>query len=127
MGQALLVGLGGFAGSILRYLISGYVQGLNNNITFPVGTLAVNVLGCLVIGSLSQLADSRALFTPEARLLVFVGVLGGFTTFSTFGNETLYLARGDQTFLSVLNVASHVLLGLGAVWLGRAVAYFLWR
>jgi CrcB protein len=127
MGQALLVGLGGFAGSVLRYLVSGYAQGLNNNSTFPLGTLAVNVLGCLAIGMLSQLADSRAIFTPEARLLVFAGLLGGFTTFSTFGNETLDLARNGQLLLSVLNVASHILLGLGAVWLGRVIASFVWQ
>jgi CrcB protein len=127
MGKLILVGLGGFVGSVLRYLVSGYAQGLSGSAAFPIGTLTVNVLGCVAIGALSQLADSRGLFTPEARLLIFVGVLGGFTTFSTFGNETIHLAQDGQTFGFLLNVAAHVCLGLGGVWLGRTAAYALWR
>jgi CrcB protein len=127
MTKILLVGIGGLVGSILRYLFSGYVQGLSQSAAFPFSTLAVNTLGCLAIGFLSQLSDSHGLFTPETRLLVFVGLLGGFTTFSTFGNETLYLAQDGETMASMLNVAAHLSLGLGAVWLGRAVAFWLWR
>lgn len=127
MGKVLLVGLGGFIGSILRYLFSGYIQQLSQSSTFPFGTLAVNAAGCLIIGLISQLADVRGVFTPEARLLIFVGVLGGFTTFSTFGNETFNLAQDGQTLPSLLNIAAHLTLGLGAVWLGRALAYWLWR
>lgn len=121
------MGLGGFIGSILRYLFSGYIQQLSRSSAFPFGTLAVNAVGCLIIGFLSQLADVRGVFTPETRLLVFVGILGGFTTFSTFGNETFNLAQDGQALPSLLNIAAHLALGLGAVWLGRAVAYWLWR
>lgn len=127
MGRLLLVGAGGFLGSILRYLASGWVQRWLQTASFPFGTLAVNVLGCLVIGFLSQLADARGVFTPETRALVFVGVLGGFTTFSTFSNETFNLLRDNEVIPALANLSAHIVLGLGAVWLGRALAYWLWR
>lgn len=127
MGRLLLVGAGGFLGSILRYLASGWVQQWLQTASFPFGTLAVNVLGCLVIGFLSQLADARGVFTPETRALVFVGVLGGFTTFSTFSNETFNLLRDNEVIPALANLSAHIVLGLGAVWLGRALAYWFWR
>lgn len=127
MGRLLLVGAGGFLGSILRYLASGWIQQWLQTASFPFGTLAVNVLGCLVIGFLSQLADARGVFTPETRALVFVGVLGGFTTFSTFSNETFNLLRDNQVIPALASLSAHIVLGLGAVWLGRALAYWLWR
>jgi CrcB protein len=123
----LLIALGGALGSVLRYLFSGYVQDWSRSAGFPFGTLAVNVLGCFIIGSLSQLADARGVFTSEARALVFVGVLGGFTTFSTFGNESINLLRAGENGPALLYVGAHVLLGLGAVWLGRAAAFAIWR
>jgi CrcB protein len=127
MGKVLLVGLGGFVGSILRYLFSGYVQQWTQSTVFPFGTLLVNLTGCLVIGFLSQLADSRGVFTAETRVLVFVGVLGGFTTFSTFTNETMNFMRQSEFMPAFWNVSAHIVLGLGAVWLGRAAAYWIWR
>jgi len=127
MGKVLAVGIGGFIGSVLRYLVSGYVQQLSQSITFPYGTLVVNVVGCFIIGFLSQLADARGVFTAESRAFVFVGILGGFTTFSTFGNETLNFLREAENFPALVNVGAHLLLGLGAVWLGRNVAYSIWR
>jgi len=127
MGKVILVGVGGFVGSILRYLFSGYVQQWTQSVAFPFGTLSVNLVGCLVIGFLSQLADSRGVFTAETRALVFVGVLGGFTTFSTFSNETMNFLRDGENFPAILNVGAHIILGLGAVWLGRAIAYWIWK
>lgn len=127
MGKILLVGLGGFIGSVLRYVMSGYVQQWTKSFDFPYGTLAVNLLGCFVIGFLSQLAETHGVFTAETRVFVFVGILGGFTTFSTFGNETMNLLRDGENFLAVANVTGHVVLGLGAVWLGRVLAYKIWR
>ena len=127
MNKALLVGVGGFVGSILRYWVSGWVQQVTASAGFPFGTLAVNLLGCLVIGFLSQLADVRGVFTPETRALVFVGVLGGFTTFSTFSNETFNLFRDIEVFSALTNLTLQVVLGLGAVWLGRTLAYWIWR
>jgi CrcB protein len=127
MDKALYVGIGGFIGSVLRYWVSGAVQQVANNPVFPLGTLAVNLFGCLVIGFLSQLADARGVFTPEARLFVFVGILGGFTTFSSFGNETMNLLRSGEGLPGFLNVSIHIFAGLGAVWLGRSLAYWIWR
>lgn len=127
MNKALLVGVGGFVGSVLRYWVSGWVQQVTASAGFPFGTLAVNLLGCLVIGFLSQLADVRGVFTPETRALVFVGVLGGFTTFSTFSNETFNLFRDNEVFSALTNLALQIVLGLGAVWLGRTLAYWIWR
>ena len=127
MANILLVGLGGFVGSVLRYLASGYVQQSTKSIDFPYGTLAVNVIGCFVIGFLAQLAEARGVFTSESRLFVFVGILGGFTTFSSFGNETLNLARDSQMMNALANVGANVVLGLFAVWLGRTASYLIWR
>jgi CrcB protein len=122
-----LAGIGGFVGSILRYSVSGLVQDLSRSIDFPYGTLAVNFLGCLAIGFLSQLAESRGYFTAETRTLVFIGVLGGFTTFSAFSNETINLWREGESLLASLNIGAHLVLCLGAVWAGRAVAYQIWK
>jgi CrcB protein len=119
MDQILFVGIGGAIGSILRYLVSGYVQDWSQSIGFPFGTLAVNVLGCLVIGILSQLSDDRGIFTPETRALIFIGVLGGFTTFSTFANESMNLFRDGENLLGFANLATSLVLGLGAVVVGR--------
>ncbi len=127
MTNILLVGAGGFMGSILRYLVSGYIQQSTKSIDFPFGTLAVNLIGCFVIGFLAQLAEARGMFTSESRLFVFVGILGGFTTFSSFGNETLNLARDSQIMNALANVGANVILGLFAVWLGRTVSYLIWR
>jgi len=123
----ILVGAGGFIGSVLRYLVSGYVQQASRSLDFPFGTLAVNVFGCFVIGFLSQLAEDQGLFTSESRLFVFTGILGGFTTFSSFGNETLNLARDSQMMNAFANIGTNLIIGLFAVWLGRSVAYLLWR
>ena len=127
MTNILLVGAGGFIGSILRYLVSGYIQQSTKSIDFPYGTLAVNLIGCFVIGFLAQLAEARGMFTSESRSFVFVGILGGFTTFSSFGNETLNLARDSQLMNALANVGANVILGLFAVWLGRTVSYLIWR
>lgn len=125
--KLLLAGVGGFIGSSLRYAIGGWVQASSRSIDFPYGTLAVNLLGCLAIGFLSQLAETRGMFTAETRTLVFIGVLGGFTTFSAFGNETINLWRDGENALAFANIAAHVVLGLGAVWASRALAYEIWK
>lgn len=127
MGRILLVGVGGFIGSILRYAVSGYVQQWSKSVEFPYGTLAVNLIGCLVIGFLSQLAETHGVFTAESRAFVFVGVLGGFTTFSSFGNETMNLLREGESLLALANITAQLVLGLSAVWLGWVLAYEIWR
>src|SRR6187401_821426 len=90
--------------------------------TFPLGTLAVNVLGCFAIGVLGGVADARHLLSAELRLLLAVGVLGGFTTFSSFAYETHALARDAEPWRAVANVAASVVLGLAACWAGYALA-----
>lgn len=127
MQRLLWVGCGGFVGAILRYLVSGWVQRWTRAITFPYGTLAVNMAGCLLIGLVSQLVESRSIFSPETRAFVLVGLFGAFTTFSTFGSETLNLIRDGRTWFALANVTVHVVLGLGMVWLGRILAQVIWR
>ena len=122
MRQILIVGLGGFAGSILRYLLSGWVQRLADTPLFPYGTLSVNVLGCLAIGLLGGWADNAGMFSPSTRLFLLVGVLGGFTTFSTFGYETMALLRDRAMAGAFLYVGLHLLLGFGAVALGYGLS-----
>ncbi len=125
--KVFLIGLGGFFGSIARYLASGAVQDLSRSISFPWGTLAVNVLGCFLIGLVSQLAEGRGLLSDAVRGFLVVGFLGGFTTFSTFGSETYALLRGGQFLLSAGNALGQLLACLAAVWLGSSLAFVLWR
>lgn len=117
-----LVGAGGFLGSVSRYVLSGAVHRISPFASFPAGTLVVNVAGCLAIGLLGGLADQRQLFTPEARLFLLVGLLGGFTTFSTFGYETLAVLRDGGFSRALASVGLHLLLGLGGVWVGYGLA-----
>lgn len=122
-----LIGTGGFIGSILRYLVSGYAQQLSKSIQFPFGTLAVNLVGCALVGFLAELADQRGVLSGETRAFLIVGLLGGFTTFSAFGNETMNLLRDGELWLAGGNIVGHVFLSLVAVWLGYSTAYLLWK
>ena len=124
MGNFLFIGLGGFLGAILRYALSDFVQNWSKFSQFPFGTLVVNLLGCLLIGALAQLGESRAIFSPETSSLIFLGFLGAFTTFSTFSSDSLNLMRNGQNLLSYLNIGASVVLGLAAVWLGRTFTAF---
>ncbi len=120
--KIIMVGMGGFAGSICRYLVGEVSQKYFTSSFLLYPTLIVNIGGCLIIGLLGGLSETRQIFTPEIRALVVVGFLGGFTTFSTFGYETFALARGDQIFLALANLVLHLILGLGAVWLGFSLS-----
>ena len=122
MKDLLLVGFGGFLGSVLRFVVSGAAHRMTTILTFPIGTFAVNVLGCLAIGFLSGLAESREVISPQSRLFLMIGLLGGFTTFSTFGYETFALARDGERLYALANVLASVTVGLGAVWLGQILA-----
>ena len=127
MQRILLVGVGGFFGAVLRYLISGYVQNLSQSISFPYGTFAVNIIGCFLIGVLSHLVESQAGVSAEMRLLLMVGLLGSFTTYSTFSNETINLLQDQELFLALLNIGTHLIVGLSAVLLGRFTIITIWR
>jgi fluoride exporter len=122
-----LVGSGGFLGPTLRYWLSGVAHALTRVTAFPVGTLAVNLAGCLVIGFLTYLIEDRGVLEEQSRLFLVVGILGGFTTFSAFGNETLSLMRDAEWQLAVLNIIGNVVLGMAAVWAGNTLAHIAWR
>jgi CrcB protein len=119
--QLALVGIGGFVGSILRYSISGFAQRWNPEGSFPYGTLTVNALGCFAIGVLAGLVESRQLFGAEFRTFMFLGVLGGFTTFSTFGYETHALLREGDHLRAGINVLASIVLCLTLVWIGHTI------
>ena len=115
------IGCGGFLGAIARYGVVQWTLPVTLRWGFPAGTLTVNLLGCFIIGLLFQLADTRSILTAQARLFLFVGVLGSFTTYSTFGLETYNLMEGRAFWLTILNIAGHLVLGLMAVWAGRRI------
>ena len=118
LSNLLWVGLGGFVGSVCRFLLGGAVHQVLHNSTFPYGTMVVNLVGCFAIGVGGGLVELRQLFSPEARMFLLVGLLGGFTTFSTVGYESLNLARDGELLASLANIAIQVVAGVVLVWLG---------
>jgi CrcB protein len=131
MHPVLVVGAGGFLGSILRYKLGGVVLHHALGARFPAATLVVNVLGCLAAGVLAGWAESRSAVPGglgmTARLFLITGFCGGFTTFSAFGLETMHLVRRHSPGLASLNVALSVAGGLGGVWIGWKLATMLAR
>ncbi len=127
MQKIILVGLGGFVGAALRYLAGGAVQSLTHSISFPYGTLTVNIVGCFFIGMFTYLLEFQSGLAAEMRLFLIVGILGSFTTFSTFSNETVNLLQDKTFMLAIMNIAVHLVLGLAAVVLGRYTVITLWR
>lgn len=121
----LWVAAGGAVGSLLRYQVAGAVQRWNGS-DWPLGTLAVNLAGSLVIGGITHLVLARGMFSAEARLFVMVGLLGGFTTFSTFSIETLRLLQQGAWEYALANAALSVAGGLAAAWAGFALIALLW-
>ncbi len=115
----LLVGLGGAAGSMLRYGVGLAFAGS----AFPYATLTVNIIGCFGIGLAIPSLDRVPLLSPEMRLLLIAGFLGGFTTFSAFGYESAALAKTSGV-LALTNICANVVLGLAAVFLGRTLASY---
>ena len=121
--ELLIVGAGGAAGAVARPAMAGALMAASGHPRFPVGTLAVNLLGCALIGVFAAFAEALPGLNGPARLLLVTGVLGGYTTFSAFGLETMLLLRRGDAALAAGYVAASVLLGLAAVWLGmKAVA-----
>jgi CrcB protein len=122
--SALLVGIGGAVGSVLRFWITGLTQGAAAGTTlgvFPVGTLVVNVAGCLLIGALAQLWELRSSFSAETRALLMTGFLGGFTTFSAFSLELVLLMQRGQFGYAALYLILSVALGVTGLIFGLAV------
>ncbi len=120
MKTMLIIGMGGFIGSVLRYMTTQFIQ-LKYLTNFPYGTLAVNVAGCFIIGVLFGLSLSGKI-TSQWRMFLATGICGGFTTFSAFSQETVMLMREEQVFLALLYITSSVLIGLAATFMGIALA-----
>jgi fluoride exporter len=120
MSHVLLVGTGRFIGSIPRYRLGGVVHRWVHD-AFPAETLVVNVLGCFVLGGVMYLVEYREFFGAELRVFVTIGILGGFTTFSTFGYETVALLRDSEHLQALASVAANLFIGTAAVaggWIG---------
>ena len=112
------IAIGGAAGSVLRYWLGGVVQRMTGG-PFPSGTLIVNLSGCLLIGFLGMILTGPVLVREEYRVGILIGILGGYTTFSSFGRETFLLLADGQFGLAVTNVVLSNVLGLAGVWLGH--------
>lgn len=116
----LLIGIGGFIGAILRYILGGWVQ--DNFITFPFGTLFVNIIGSFFLGLIMFLSEYQGLFGEETRVFLTIGVLGAFTTLSTFSYESFRLLDNSKLMLMVINLVSTVLFSMLAIYMGKIVA-----
>lgn len=115
-----IIGLGGAIGAVLRYLMGSLDYRFSNGV-FPVSTLVVNVTGSLAIGFLWGVFD-RVAFSPNTRLFVFIGILGGYTTFSTFSLETFNLMRDGEYRIAFMNMALSIVLTIGAVFVGYFIS-----
>jgi CrcB protein len=118
--RILYVALGGALGSTARYLLDGAVYRILPA-TFPYGTFVVNLTGCFVFGVLIGIAEDRLVVGSAARAFLLIGVLGGFTTFSSFAFETVQLLRGGEAMRGASNVVGQVIGGLVLLWAGAAV------
>lgn len=116
--QFFLVGLGGAIGSIARWQLSGVILRQAFDWRFPLGTFTVNVAGCLIIGLLAGLAVKEDYFSSDMRLLLFTGLMGGFTTFSSFGLETFYLLKRGEYLIASGNIVLSVIFGMVALFFG---------
>lgn len=121
MDKILMVGLGGFAGAVLRYLAGAWALGWGQG-RYPLGTLLVNTAGCLLAGALYGFAAGRGLVGSSAWLFLFTGLLGGFTTFSALGVETVGLAESGRGGTAAAFLAANAAFGILAAWLGMALA-----
>ena len=117
----LLIAIGGAIGSVARYSFSLLMYRFGPPL-FPVGTFAVNLVGCVAFGAVAGLAQQRNVFGPETRAFLLIGLLGGFTTFSTFAFESLQLLRDGQFSLAAVNIVGQVVVGIVGLWAGFAIA-----
>jgi CrcB protein len=115
----LFIGTGSFIGGILRYLLSFFITSRSNS-SFPFGTFAVNIIGCLLIGLVFAISEKISL-AQEWRLFLATGILGGFTTFSAFSNESLTLLRDGQFLIAGLYISLSVFVGIAATLIGYAL------
>ena len=118
MKHLALVGIGGCLGAIARYKLGGLVLHYTTGWKFPASTFLINICGCLVAGILAGLVEKHDFFHQDARIFLFTGLLGGFTTFSAFSLETVYLLQRREILWGVLSASSSVLFGILALWFG---------
>ena len=124
MQKTIYIALAGLVGTLLRYWVSGFVARRYGE-TFPWGTMTVKLLGCLVTGAVFFLTEERFLVSPALRAVILIGLLGGFTTFSSYGLQTFTLLRDGELGLAILNVAASNILGLFMVWVGYSLGRVL--
>jgi fluoride exporter len=122
--KLLLVGFAGFIGTLGRYGLSGVIARRYGE-TFPLGTLAVNLVGCFLVGLLFYLMQERYLVNQNVRSIILIGLLGGFTTFSSLGLQTFTLLQDNEIALAALNLVASNVLGLFLVWAGYTLARVL--
>lgn len=125
MEEILIIGIGGAIGAVLRFIISGMLQ--SSFSAFPAGTLGVNVTGSFFLGFIMYAAEFGGVFGEKMRVFLTIGILGAFTTMSTFSYESFKLFENGYTLLFLINVFATVLLTLLAVYSGRALAIAIWR
>ena len=116
----LIVGFGGFIGTVFRFLISRYFQ-VNVSSVFPWGTFIVNIQGCLIIGIIYGISEKSGILSSDVRLFLTVGICGGFTTFSTLSNDAFLLLRQEEWFLFAFYTTLSLFFGLLAVYIGRLI------
>jgi CrcB protein len=115
-----LIAIGGALGSVARYLLSTFVLRATGTL-FPLGTFVVNVIGCLVFGAIAGAVSQRVQLAPALRLFLLTGILGGFTTFSSYAFESFTLVRDGQFLWASLNIAGQVIAGLAGMWAGYVI------
>jgi fluoride exporter len=122
--RIFLIGLAGFVGTLARYWLSGWTARRFGE-TFPAGTLMVNLLGCFLAGLMAYLMFERFVVSPTTRTVLLIGLLGGFTTFSSFGLQSFNLLRDGEVGLALANILVSNTVGIFMVWLGYSVAKFI--
>ena len=120
----ILIGIGGFIGSVFRYFISGLIQ--NGVISFPAGTMGVNIIGSFLLALTMYASEYQGFFTEETRIFLTIGVLGAFTTMSTFSYESFRLLENNQLAFFGINVAGTIFLSIAAIYLGKLIVGNLW-
>lgn len=121
MNNLLLVAIGGATGAVLRYKLGCFIIHHTANWKFPLSTFVINISGCLLAGILAGLTEKYDIFTQTQKLILFTGFLGGFTTFSAFGLETVYLIQCNELPIAILNISASIGVGILTLWIGMKI------
>lgn len=123
MPTLIFIAIGGAVGALLRYSISGYMY-RNFDGPLPWGTITVNLIGCFIIGLLWNVFENFS-YSPNTRAFIFIGILGAFTTFSTFGIESFYLFKDGEIKLAIINILVSNIAGIGFVGIGYILSSYI--